>query len=111
MKRTRSTRGVGILLHSRWAHALFRPVSERLYVLDVKLTNELVSIFSVYMPHADYPDEDVDVVYAQLDLEVGRSKNSKTKIVIAGDWNATVGQTQDDDDNQLVGQTKFWTPK
>ena len=60
---TLGTRGVGILLHSRWAHVLFRPVSERLCVLDVKLTNETVSIFSVYMPHADYPDEDVDVVY------------------------------------------------
>ena len=57
-------------------------------------------IFSVYMPHADYPDEDVDVVYAQLDVEVAR-------IVIAGDWNARVGQAQDDDDDQLVGQTNF----
>ena len=105
---TRGTRGVGILLHSRWAHVLFRPVSERLCVLDVKLTNETVSIFSVYMPHADNPDEDVDVVYAQLDVEVARSKNRKTKIVIAGDWNVRVGQAQDDDDDdQLVGQTNF----
>ena len=105
---TRGTRGVGILLHSRWAHALFRPVSERLCVLDVKLTNETVSIFSVYMPHADYPDEDVDVVYAQLDVEMARSKNRKTKIVIASDWNARVGQAQDDDDDdQLVGQTNY----
>ena len=71
---------MGILLHSRWAHALFRPVSERLCVLDVKLTNEMVSIFCVYMPHADYPDEDVDVVYAQLDLEVARSKNRKPRL-------------------------------
>ena len=75
-------------------------------MLDVKLTNEMVSIFSVFMPHADYPDEDVDVVYAQLDLEVARSENRKTKIVIAGDWNARVGQAQDDDDH-LVGQTNF----
>ena len=104
---TRGTRGVGILLHSRWAHALFRPVSERLCVLDVKLTSETVSIFSVFMPHADYPDEDVDVVYAQLDVEVARSKNRKTKTVIAGDLNARVGQAQDDDDDQLVGQTNF----
>ena len=51
-------------------------------------------------PHADYPDEDVDVVYAQLDLEVARSKNRKIKIVIAGDWNARVGQAQDDDDDR-----------
>ena len=35
-------------------------------------------IFSVYIPHMDNPDEDVDVVYAQLDLEVARSKNRKT---------------------------------
>ena len=57
-------------------------------MLDVKLRSETVSIFSIYMPHADYPDEEVDVVYTQLDLEVARSKNRKTKIVIAGDWNA-----------------------
>ena len=31
---TRGTRGVGLLLHGRWTHALFRPVSERLCVLD-----------------------------------------------------------------------------
>ena len=98
---------MGILLHSRWTHVLLRPVSERLCVLDVKLTSETVSIFSVYMPHAEYPDEDVDVVYTQLDLEVARSKNRKTKIVIAGDWNARVGQAQDDDDDQLVGQSNF----
>ena len=104
---TRGTRGVGILLHSRWTHALFRPVSERLCVLDVKLTSETVSIFSVYMPHADYSDEDVDVDYAQLDSEVAFSKNRKTKTVIAGDWNARVGQAQDDDDDQLVGQTNL----
>ena len=104
---TRGTRGVGILLHSRWTHVLFRPVSERLCVLDVKLMSEIISIFSVYMPHADYPDEEVDVVYTQLDLEVARSKNRKTKIVIAGDWNARVGQAQDDDDDQLVGQSNF----
>ena len=76
-------------------------------MLDEKLTNETVSIFSENMPHADYPDEDVDVVYAQLDVEAARSKNRKTKIVIAGDWNARVGQAQDDDDDQLVGQTNF----
>ena len=69
--------------------------------------SEIISIFSVYMPHADYPDEEVDVVYTQLDLEVARSKNRKTKIVIAGDWNARVGQAQDDDDDQLVGQSNF----
>ena len=106
---------VGLEVQEVWAFSctvdgptlLFRPVSERLCVLDVKLTNETVSIFSVYMPHADYPDEDVDVVYTQLDLEVARSKNRKTKIVIAGDWNARVGQAQDDDDDQLVGQANF----
>ena len=91
-------------MHSRWTHVLFKPVSERLSVLDVKLRSEIISIFSVYMPHADYPDEEVDVVYTQLDLEVVRCKNRKTKIVIVGDWNARVGQTQDDDDDQLVGR-------
>ena len=45
---TRGTRGVGILLHSRWTHTLFRPVSERMCMLGVKLTNETVSISSVY---------------------------------------------------------------
>ena len=76
---TRGTRGVGILLHSRWTHFLFRAVSERLCVLDVKLTSETVSIFSVYMPHADYPDEDVDVVYTQLDLEVAPLQKQKNQ--------------------------------
>ena len=66
------TRGVGILLHSRSTHVLFRPVSKRLCVLDVKL-------------------------------------GSKTKIVIAGDWNACVSQAQDDDDDQLVRSVKLWT--
>ena len=73
---------MGILLHSRWTHVLFSAVSERLCVLDVKLMSEIISIFSVYMSHADYPDEEVDVVYTQLDLEIARSKNRKTKIVI-----------------------------
>ena len=38
-----------------------------------------------------------------LDVKLG----SKTKIVIAGDWNACVSQAQDDDDDQLVGQSNF----
>ena len=70
---------MGILLHSRWTHVLFRPVSERLCVLDVKLTCETVSIFSVYMPHADYPDEDVDVVYTQLDPRGGPLQKQKNQ--------------------------------
>ena len=77
--RLEGTKGVGILLHSRSTHVLFRPVSERLCVLDVKLMSETVSIFSVFMPHAEYPDADVDVVYTQFDLEVARSKNRKPR--------------------------------
>ena len=66
------------------------------------------SVFSVFfMPHADYPDEDVDFVYAQFHVEVARSKNRKTKIVIAVIGMRGWGQAQDDDDDQLVGQTIF----
>ena len=67
---TRGQRGVGFLLHNKWTDyvSIYKPMSDRLAFLDVAISKKLtVRCFSVYMPHSEYPDQDVEVVYTMLD--------------------------------------------
>ena len=103
----RGSRGVGMLLHRRWSHLSFKPLSERLCVLDVRLPDFVVRICGTYMPHSLYSDSDVEAVYAALEGEVVEARGLQYKCVCARDWNAQVGQRSDFDDDGIVGQRGF----
>ena len=72
---TRGQRGIGFLLHSRWQHSFFKPLSERCAVIGIRVTPKCrLRVIGTYMPHAAQPDEDVDVVYAMLQAEHDEAK-------------------------------------
>ena len=73
-------RGVGILLHKRWREHLiaFKPVSERICYLDVKIAGVRYRFVSVYFPDSTYSDMEVQKVYDELSeiVEDARERNT-----------------------------------
>jgi exonuclease III len=90
-------RGVGILLHKRWRkHVLgFTPISERLCYIDVKIHGVKYRLVSVYFPDSTYPDTEVQKVYDLLSEVIKDARKNKIRLIVAGDFNARVGQGDD----------------
>ena len=86
-----------MLLHKRWVHKSFRPISNRVCVLDLALGSWAISIIGVYMPRGGQTEEDVEAVYAALDAEISRTRHAGGKCVIAGDFNAEAGAWEEGD--------------
>jgi exonuclease III len=97
-------RGVGFLLHSRWQHLRFKPLSERVGVVDIKLhANTVIRIAGVYMPHGGQSDDSVEQVYSTLAEQCDEATEKGYNILLAGDFNAEVGICSEFDDKQIVG--------
>ena len=98
-------KGVGILLHKRWRKRIirFRPVSERICFLDVRMFGFCYRFVSVYFPDSTYPDAEVQKVYDSL-AEVHNDAVRKTyKVVIAGDFNAKIGKDEENQSHSSCG--------
>ena len=54
-------------------------------------------IIAVYMPHAGRCNEEQEKVYTELSRLIKKAKREKRLIVLAGDFNAVVGKTDDTD--------------
>ena len=63
----RGKAGVGFIVNERVQRRRFTTINERLATLDIDIANEKIKILGLYMPDASYSDDDVDVVYAQMD--------------------------------------------
>jgi len=61
----------------------------------------------VYLPHSSYPDEEVELVYEQLDTCLRGARAGKLQCAIAGDFNAQVGKQDDHDDPSIIGEHGF----
>ncbi len=94
------SRGVGILVHARWAKRVKKtiPINERLLAVDVDVGLVKARFVSVYFPHAGYSDEQIHEMYTALtQLKQDADKHKRT-CCIGGDFNAEVGvQTKTDD--------------
>ena len=102
-------KGVGFLLHKRWKHTLFKPLSERVATLDVRIARKRrIRIVGVYMPHAAQPDEEVEAVYAMLEEENEEARKKGHNLLIAGDFNAEVGAQRESDDPQIIGASPIY---
>ena len=91
-------RGVGILLHKRWAKDIhrWRAISERIGVLELDIQSVRLSLAVVYMPHCGYSDESVQEIYDMLEQLHQEARKGKRVFIIGGDWNAEVRATGDD---------------
>ena len=101
---TRGRCGVGFLLHSRWNHSFFRPISERCACLGIRINRQLlIHAIGAYMPHGGHQDYEVEAVYAELDDECRKARAKKAKIIVGADFNAEVGNRTEYDNPQVLG--------
>ena len=82
-----------------WAKHIikFVSVTERVCYIDAKLHGVKFRIISVYLPDSTYLDAEVQSVYDQLTEIVQKGRREKLKIVIGGDFNARVGEGEEDE--------------
>ena len=88
-----NSRGVAIILHSRWARSIkqFCGVNERLAYLDLNVNKIRLRLISAYFPHSGYADEEIQRMYTALSTIKLEAKQNKRRVMIAGDFNARVG--------------------
>ena len=99
-------KGVGILLHKRWSKSIirFEPVSERLCLLDVKVFGSKYWFVSVYFPDSTYSDAEVQKVYDSLAEIRKDAAKKKYRVVLAGDYNAKVGDSEENVEHPSCGR-------
>ena len=102
-------RGVGFLVHARHRTSLrdFESLNERICSLTLRLGKTIVRLIAVYFPHSGYPDDDVQAMYSQMSEIHLRARRKKQVCIIAGDFNASVGQQQIEDHPTTVGRHGF----
>ena len=55
-------------------------------------------VFAVYFPGTGDPENEVDVLYERLDAGILQARRKRYHCIVAGDFNAQVGQLGDFDD-------------
>ena len=104
-------KGVGILVHERWSKNIlrFKLVSERVCFLDVKIFGMNLRFVSVYFPDNTYPDAEVQQVYDTLSEIRREALKTRYKLVIAGDFNAKVGDEEGNKAHSSCGSFGYGT--
>ena len=103
-------RGVGFLLHKRWAETsepLFITISPRLASLTIYIASISLCIIGVYMPHSKICDSEVDVVYACIDEHLACARAKGNRCIVAGDLNAEVGTRSEHDNPRIIGENSM----
>jgi hypothetical protein len=100
-----NSRGVANVVHRRWSKNVISCTahSERLCWADIKMGNCSFRLVSTYMPHAWYPDADVEWVYRELSTCKRAAALKHLCFIVGGDFNAVVGQLSDFVDDFGIG--------
>ena len=95
-------RGVGIILDEEVARRVteVHQVSDRLIMVKVSATPVDMAIIQVYMPTTAYEDEDIEQIYEQIENIISKQKGN-TNVIVMGDFNASVGEGNDE---KVVGK-------
>ena len=102
----KNARGVAIVINVRHAkNAEMEVVNENVCAVNLRLHGQRTCIIAVYMPHAGKCSDEHERVYAELSKLIKKAKNNKRVVVLAGDFNAVVGKTGDDDYANTSKQT------
>ena len=102
---TKGHAGVAFILHKRWKTRLkaFKPISDRVDYLGLNIHGRKLRLVSLYMPHSDYPDTSVQVVYDTLSGWRHEARQLRRRLLVFGDWNAEVGQRAVGEDPEIIG--------
>ena len=103
-------RGVGFLLHKRWAETskpLFIAISPRLASLTIDIASISLCIIGVYMPHSGMCDSEVDAVYACINEHLACARAKGNRCIVVGDLNAEVGTRSEHDNPRIIGENSM----
>ena len=91
-----SQRGVAVLLDGTAAKCVtsVERHSDRLLVVNLHASRRDFVLIQVYMPTTAHTDEEVDVLYEQMEAILQEMKGD---VMVLGDWNAVVGESPEDD--------------
>jgi len=94
--------GVGLILNRDFSKSVlsFWPKSERLLQVKLKASPFNLNIIVVYAPTAEAEEKDIDQFYCELN-EVMKGCKSQEITIVMGDWNAKIGEGQE---NDVVGR-------
>lgn len=92
-----SQRGVAFMMDKESAKCVKRVecISDRLMMVQLSAEPVDMMILCVYMPTSAYYDEDVEVIYEQIE-DLITSGRGNEYLVIMGDWNAVVGEGKEE---------------
>ena len=94
----KKARGVAIIINARHAKgAELIAVNENICAVDVKLHGKKTCVIAVYMPHAGKCSDEQEAVYHEITKLMKTAKENKRMVILAGDFNAVVGKTSEDD--------------
>ena len=99
-------RGVGFFVHRKWAPFIqqFVAISERVSYIKIRHKNKRLVMVSVYFPHTGYPDAMVQEVYDTVEAILDEARSRKEDVIVAGDFNAEVGERNEFDNPHFVGK-------
>jgi len=89
-----SQRGVAVLLDGTAAKCVtsVERHSDRLLVVNLHASRRDFVLIQVYMPTTAHTDEEVDVLYEQMEAILQEMKGY-SYVMVLGDWNAVVGES------------------
>ncbi|XP_008184879.1 craniofacial development protein 2-like [Acyrthosiphon pisum] len=90
--------GVGILLNKEWGLQVENTYHVNDRILFIKLKTSTVNM--IVIPTSNSEDDEIERMYDSLDELLGISRDSDN-VIIMGDFNAVVGEGQD---NQIIGK-------
>ena len=99
-------RGVGFVIHRKWAAFIqnFEPLNERVAYLTMKIKHKEILVVGTYFPHSGYPDSAVEEVYDTIAKILEEGKKRQQRMIVAGDFNAEIGERNEFDDPRYVGK-------
>ena len=95
-------RGVAMILDRETAKRLVKVerYGDRAILIKIQAEPIDLVVLQVYMPTTEHDDEEVDELYQQLESVIDEQKGTDF-LVVMGDWNAVVGEGQEENE---IGQ-------
>ena len=94
----KTARGVAIVINARHSKsAEMEVVNENVCAVNLRLQGQRTCIIAVYMPHAGKCSGEQEIVYTEISKLIKNAKKNKRVVVLAGDFNAVVGKTGEED--------------
>ena len=80
-----------------------KQVSDRILAVKISAMPVDMLIVQIYMPTTDHEDEEVEEMYDKIEKIMDKEKGC-SNVIIMGDFNASVGEGNDENDNKVIGK-------